>query len=765
MSAQRGRPEYRYIGKPVPRADAREKVAGRATYAGDIVRAGMLHGRILRSAVPHARILNVDTSRAAALPGVRAVITGQDFPGIRYGNWRLVPETQDELPLARDEVRYIGDEIAAVAAIDADTAAEALSLIRVDLEPLPAVFEVRSALAAGAPLVHADNGRPTNVSLERKIDYGDLDAAFAKAAHVQDDHFELPTVSHAYLEPCACVAEADPEGRITLWTSTQVPYIVQCLLAQALGMRENDVRVIKPAVGGGFGGKMELRSWDSCAALLAKKTGRPVKFVLSREEELAYGRRRHAMSIHSRTAFAKDGTILGKDFEVNLDGGAYNSMGPTATFLCGNFGTMLYRYPAYRYRGYHVYTNKTPAGAMRGFGAPQALFVTETQMNLAAEALGIDPLEIRLSNSMKTGDEIPGVARITSCGLPECLSTVAEATGYAEKRKSLPPGKGIGLACSTFITGGVFNWFNTPHEFSAAEVRAHEDGTVHLLTMAADIGQGCDTVLRQILAEELGISIERVRLTTADTALCPADLGTWGSRVTLMAGNAVLAAARQIKDELAGVVSARFDLNVIHEVGFADDRIFARARPDRGVTFGEAVAMAVRAKRGGPVVGQGGYTPRGKGLVTPTFSFAAQVVELDVDPETGLVRVEQVTTAHDSGTVINPLGVEGQLHGSIHMGLGYALCEELVTREGKTVNATFLDYKVMAAEDMPREKSFCVEIDDPEGPYGAKEAGEGLVSPTAPAVSEAVRHATGFRCVDLPITPEKILRGTGRLKD
>jgi len=757
---------YRWIGKPVPRADAREKVAGRAVYAGDLQRPGMLHGRLLRSPHPHARIVNVDVSKAAALPGVRAVITGQDFPGVKYGNWRLVPETQDELPLARDKVRFIGDEVAAVAAIDPDVAAEAIALVRVEYEPLPAVFDVAASLAEGAPLLHPENGRPTNVSLERKIDTGDVEAAFARADYVREDRFDLPTVSHAYLEPCACVAEADAEGRITLWTSTQVPYIVQCLLASALGLRENDVRVIKPAVGGGFGGKMELRSWEACAAFLARRTGRPVRFVLTREEELSYGRRRHAMSMRSRVGFRRDGTLVAKDLEVQLDGGAYNSMGPTATFLCGNFGAMLYRVPAYRYRGYHVYTNKTPAGAMRGFGAPQALFVSETQMSLAAEELGIDPLEMRLKNAMTTGDEIPGVARITSCGLVECIRKVAETTRFAEKRRTPRAGKGIGLACSTFITGGVFNWFDTPHEFSAAEVRAHEDGTVHLLTMASDIGQGSDTTLRQILAEELGISLDRVRLTTADTAQCPkADLGTWGSRLTLMAGNAVLAAARQIKEELAGVVSARLDLNVIHEIGFADDRVFVKARPDRGMTFGEAVAVAMRAKRGGPVVARGAYTPRGKGLVTPTFSFAAQAVEVDVDPDTGLVRVEKVTTAHDSGTVINPLGVEGQLHGSIHMGLGYALSEELVTREGRTLNTTFLDYKLLAAEDMPAEESFHVEVVDPEGPFGAKEAGEGLVSPTAPAVADAVAHATGFRCFDLPITPEKVLRGTGKLAD
>ncbi|MBI2893876.1 MAG: molybdopterin-dependent oxidoreductase [Deltaproteobacteria bacterium] len=748
----------RWIGQPVPRLDAPAKVTGRAIYAGDVTLPGMLHGRLLRSPVAHARIAGIDTSRAAALPGVKAVITGRDTPGIRYGNWRLMPQTQDELALQIDKVRFIGDEVAAVAAIDADTAAEALELIRVDYEPLPAVFDVESALAEGAPLIHDEGSLTSNVSLDRKIDYGDLEAAFARAAYVREDRFELPSVSHAYLEPCACVAEADLEGRLTLTTSTQTPYMVQCLLASALGMRENDVRVVKPTVGGGFGGKMELRSWEVCAAILARRTGRPVKFVLSREEELAFGRRRHAMTIRSRLAMDRGGTILGKDLEVWLDGGAYNSMGPTATFLCGNFGAMLYRHPAYRYRGYHVYTNKAPAGAMRGFGAPQALFVTESQMSMAAEELGLDPIELRLKNAMVAGDEIPGVAKISTSGLAECLRKVAEATSFERKRATTAAGRGIGIACSSFITGGVFNWFDTPHEFSAAEVRAHDDGTVHLLTMASDIGQGSDTVLRQILAEELGVSIDRIRLTAADTALCPkADLGTWGSRVTLMAGNAILAAARQVKDELAGVVSARFDLNVIHEIVFADDRVFARARPERGVSFGEAVAMAMRARRGGAVIGRGAYTPRGKGLVTPTFSFAAQVVELEVDRETGVVRVEKITTAHDSGTVINPLGVEGQLHGSIHMALGYALCEELVSREGRTLNPTLLDYKIAAAEDMPAGESHTVEIHDPEGPFGAKEAGEGLVSPTAPAVADAIHHATGFRSCSLPITPEKIL--------
>ena len=766
MSDQCKYPQYDFIGRSQPRFDAPEKVTGRARYTADIKLPGMLHGKLLRSPVPHARIKNIDVSKARALTGVKAVITGRDTPGIKYGNWRLVPASQDELPLAIDKVRFIGDEVAAVVAVDADTAEEALHLIKVDYEELPAVFNVDASLAPGAPRIHDETDSPGNISLDRKIDVGDLDGAFARADYVREDHFTVHEVSHAYLEPCATVAEADREGRITLWTSTQTPYIVQCLLASTLGLPENHIRVIKPFVGGGFGGKMELRPWEFCAAFLAGKLGRPVKFVLTRSEELATGRRRHGMKIRSKVGFSKDGTILAKDFEVYLDGGAYNSMGPTATFLCGNFGAMLYRYPNYRYRGYHVYTNKPPAGAMRGFGAPQALFAAESQMNMAAEDLGLDPIELRIKNAMVEGDQIEGVATISSCGFIESLEKVAEMSGWKEKRANLEPGQGIGVGCYSFISGGVFNWFNTQYNFSAAEVRAHDDGTVHLLTMASDIGQGSDTVLRQILAEELGLDAANIRMTSADTAMTPkADLGTWGSRVTLMAGNAVIEAARQVKEQLVGVISARFNLNVIHDIVFKNGRVYAAARPDRGLSFGEAVAMAMKAGRGNEIIGRGGYTPRRKGLVSPAFSFGAQVAEVKVDLDTGLIEVEKMTTAHDCGTVINPLSVEGQLEGSIHMGLGYTLCEQFVMRDGQTLNTTFLDYKLPAAEDMPPSESLCVDTYEEEGPFGAKEAGEGLVSPTAPAIADAVFHAAGYRCMDLPITPEKILVGMGKIPE
>lgn len=753
---------YATICKDTPRTDGKAKATGTALYVDDMKLPGMLYGKLLRSPVAHARIKSIDTAAAKALSGVKCVITGKDIPKVKYGNWRLFPSTQDETALAMDKVRFIGDEVAAVAAVDRETAEKALDLIQVEYEELPTSFDIDSSLGDGAPVIHDTS--PSNISIDRKISYGNIEEGFKNSDYVREDTFTVHAVSHAYMEPCSALARYEADGRITLWTSTQVPYIVQCLLASTLEMRENDIRVIKPNVGGGFGGKMELRAWDFCAAFMAKATGKPVKFTLTREEEFIAGRRRHPMTIHSKVGFKKDGTLMAKDLHIHLDGGAYNAMGPTATFLCGNFGAMLYRYPNYRFLGEHVYTNKPPASAMRGFGAPQTLFAAETQMNMAAKDLGIDPIDIRLKNAMVTGDELPDVATISSCGFVESLEEVRKISDWDEKRKNFKNGQGIGIGCYSFISGGVFNWFNTQYPFSAAEIRAYSDGTVHLLTMASDIGQGSDTVLVQILAEALGIRMEDIRLTAADTAMTPqADLGSWGSRVTLMAGNAVLDAANQIKEKLFGAVSAKFNLNVIYDFECRDGRIFAAGKPDKGMDFGEAVAFVQKINRGEPLVARGSYTPRGKGLVSPAFSFGAQVAQVQVDEDTGKVQVEHMWTAHDCGTVLNPMAVEGQLEGSVQMGLGYALCEQFVMEDGKTLNTNFLDYKVPAALDMPPGESVCIETYEDEGPMGAKEAGEGLASPTAPAIGEAVYHATGIRCKDLPITPEKILKGMGKL--
>ncbi|MEW5913084.1 MAG: molybdopterin cofactor-binding domain-containing protein [Thermodesulfobacteriota bacterium] len=752
------------IGQSIPRLDAPDKVTGRAIYTDDIKLPGMLYGRLLRSPLAHAKIKRIDVSKAKALPGVKDVITGADTPQVKYGNWRLVPTSQDELPLAVDKVRFVGDEVAAVAAIDPETAERACALIEVEYGELPAIFTVEEATAEGAPLIHEES--PGNVSLVRKIAYGDLEAMFAQAHYVREDTFKVHAVQHAYLEPCACLAQAEEGRRVTLWTSTQTPYIVQCLLASTLGLPENNVRVMKVAVGGGFGGKMELRPWEFCAAFMSLRIGRPVKFTLTRSDELAFGRRRHPMSIYSKVAFDKNGKLLAKDFQVLLDGGAYNAMGPTATFLCGTFGNMLYNFPAYRYLGQHVYTNKPPASAMRGFGAPQAAFAAETQMNIAAEEMGMDPIDLRLINAMQTGDEIPEVATISSCGFKESLEKVRQISGWDLKRKDKKPGRGLGIGCFSFISGGVFNWFNTKYNFSAAEVKVFEDGTAQLACMACDIGQGPDTVLRQILSAELGISIDNIRLISMDTATTPkADLGTWGSRVTLMNGNAIIQAAGKIKDMLAPVLFSQFDLNQIHDLAFEDDKVFVRANPKKSMPLAECVYKALRGRRGEPLTARGYYTPRNKGLVSPAFSFGAQVAEVVVDPDTGLTKVVQMYTAHDCGVPINKMAVEGQLEGAVQMGLGYTLMENLILdQQGRTLNTTFLDYKMPTAQDMPPGVSVDVDTYEPEGPFGAKEAGEGLAIPTAPAIAHAVYEACGYRCQDLPITPEKVLRALGKIK-
>ena len=404
--------QFSIVGKDVPRNDAVAKARGSAIYTDDMKLPGMLFGQILRSPLAHARITNIDTTKAEALPGVKSVITGKDIPKVKYGNWRLFADTQDEYALAVDKVRFIGDEVAAVAAIDRETAREAVELIEVEYEALEGLYDIDTSTKEGAPAIH--DYCPDNVSVNRKIEYGDIEKGFAESDYVREDTFKVHAVSHAYLEPCSALAQVDLDSRITLWTSTQVPYIVQCLLASTLEMRENDIRVVKPFVGGGFGGKMELRTWEFCAAFMAKQTGRPVKFTLSREEEFLTGRRRHPMTLHSKVGFKKDGTLMAKDLKIMLDGGAYNAMGPTATFLCGNFGAMLYRYPNYRFHGRHAYTNKPPASAMRGFGAPQSLYASEIQMNMAAEALGIDPVDLRLKNAQVSGDKIPDVATISS---------------------------------------------------------------------------------------------------------------------------------------------------------------------------------------------------------------------------------------------------------------------------------------------------------------------------------------------------------------
>jgi 4-hydroxybenzoyl-CoA reductase alpha subunit len=745
--------KYSVIGQRVRRVDGPDKVTGSAKYTFDMVLPNMLYGKILRSPYPHAKILNIDTSMAEKLIGVKAVVTGKDTPGRKQGIWRRFPELCDEEILCREKVRYIGDAVAAVAAIDEDTAEEALDLIEVEYEPLPAVFDPLEAIKEDAPQIH--DGVELNMNVTRHIEWGDVDEAFKKCDHVREDKFKCSSQAHVCMETHCAVASFDHGGKLTVWTSTQSSYYIQRLLADILDLREGDIRVIKPPTGGGFGSKFELDSAQFCAAVLSMKLRQPVKIVLSREEEFTATKRRTPMYYYLRLGAKKDGTLLAKEVRVITEGGAYTAMGATALYLTGFFSSFPYKYPNYRYDGYRVYTNTAPTSAMRGFGAPQATFAGESQIDMMAEDLGIDPIEIRRKNGMTPDYEVPGQAYIQSCGLHECLDAIEE---HIKKRGQLPPNHGIGVAAYGFMSGGIFNWFDTPYAFSAALVRINIDGKVDLFTGACDIGQGSDTTLSMICAEELGVRLEDVRILASDTGICPADLGAWGSRETLMNGNAVKMAAADAKRQLLEFAAAKMGANIVYDLDIKDRWIHLVDRPERGVSYFDIVKEAIRGRDGEVIIGRGHYTPHRKGMISPAYSFGVQAAEVEVDPETGKYRLINVTTAHESGTVINPVGIEGQLEGAIMMAGGYGFCEDQPMDGGNILNPSIADYKLIRSLEMPETEILEIDTYEPEGPFGAKEAGEGLTNPTAGAIGNAVFHAVGVRVADLPITPEKVFR-------
>jgi 4-hydroxybenzoyl-CoA reductase subunit alpha len=713
----------------------------------------MLYGKILRSPHPHARILSIDTSKAEKLIGVKAVATGKDTPGRKLGVWRRFPELCDEEFLCREKVRYIGDPVAAVAAIDEDTAEEALDLIEVEYELLPPVFDPLEAIKEEAPQIH--DGVELNINVTRHIEWGDVDEAFKHCDHVREDQFKCASQAHVCMETHDAVASFDHGGKLTVWTSTQAAYFMQVLLAEALDLREGDVRVIKLPTGGGFGSKFELDSAQFCASVLSMKLRRPVKIVLTREEEFTATKRRTPMYYYLRLGAKKDGTLLAKEVRVITEGGAYTGMGATALYLTGFFSSFPYKYPNYRYDGYRVYTNTAPTSAMRGFGAPQAVFVGESQLDMLAEDLGIDPIEIRRKNGMTPNYEVPGQAYIQSCGLQQCLDKIEE---HIKERGELPPNRGIGVAAYSFMSGGIFNWFDTPYAFSSALVRINIDGKVDLFTGACEIGQGSDTTLSMICAEELGVRLDDIRIYSGDTGICPADLGAWGSRETLMNGNAVKMAAADAKRQLLEFAGAKLGANIVYDLDIKDRWVHLVDRPERGFSYFDIVKEAIRGRDGEVIIGRGHYTPHRKGMISPAYSFGVQAAEVEVDPETGGYRLINITTAHESGTVINPIGIEGQLEGAIAMAGGYGYCEDQPMDEGRILNPSIADYKLIRSLDMPETKILEIDTYEPEGPFGAKEAGEGLTNPTAGAIGNAVYKAVGVRINDLPITPEKVFR-------
>ena len=752
--------KYSVIGKATRNIDGVAKVTGEARYTFDMTLPGMLYGKLLRSPHPHARIISIDTSEAERLPGVKVVITGKDTPGGKYGPWRRFPELMDEEVLATTKVRFIGDAVAAVAATREDIAKRALELIKVKYELLPAVFNPVEAAKDDVPQIH--DGVENNINVTRHIEWGDVDEAFKTADYVREDRYELSSQSHVPLEVSDALASFDKStGRLTVWTSTQVPYYVQLGIADALKMREGDIRVIKPHVGGAFGGKISAYTEQICAALLSIKTGKPVKIVLNREEEFAVTRRRTPMSIAIKIGAKKDGTIVAKEAKVITDGGAYTYLGSTALYLVGTYLSFPYKIPNYRFDGCRVYTNNNPSSAMRGFGGPQAVYASETQIDRLAHDIGIDPIEIRRKNGMTPHYVVPGQATIESCGLQECIDKIEQKV---KKWGKLPKYQGVGMVCYGFMCGGIFNWINTPYAFSGAMVRVNVDGTVDLFTQASDIGQGSNTALAMICAEELGISLKDIRLHVADTGITPVDLGAWGSRQTLMSGNAVKAAAADIKRKLMDVARIKLGENIVYDLEAKHGRIYLTLRPERGYSYYNIVKDAIKYNDGEPLIGTGHYTPHGKGMVSPAFTFGAQAVKVEVDIETGRVKLLDIVTAHDCGQVINPPAVRGQVEGATHMAAGYGLTEELRSEDGLVLNASLAYYKILRYRDMPHITTLEVHTHEPEGPFGAKEAGEGLTTPTAAAIANAVYHAVGVEINSNPLTAERVFEALKKNK-
>ncbi|MHB8588952.1 MAG: molybdopterin cofactor-binding domain-containing protein [Candidatus Dormibacteraceae bacterium] len=740
------------IGKPLPKVDAVGKVTGRAIYADDMLLPRTLHCRILRSPHPHARILSIDTSAARRIPGVQAVITGADLP-IKFG---ILPVTQDERALEHEKVRYVGDPIAAVAAIDEEIAAAACDAISVEYEVLEPVMSIDEALAEPKEERIQDYGGPNNIHKLVALEFGDVESGFARADFVREDVFFFQGNTHLPMEQHSATATY-LDGKVTLWSSTQVVHYVHRALSKVLELPMNRIRVIGAAHGGGFGGKTDPFAHEIIVSKLAMLTGRPVKCTLTREEVFYAHRGRHPVLMWVRSGVTRDGRITALHFRTALDGGAYGSYGVASTFYTGALQTVTYDIPAYRFEGCRVFTNKPPCGPKRGHGTPQPRFALELHLEKVAHDLGIDPVDLKQRNFVKPHTLTVNWLRVTSCGLEECTERVITASGYKHRDKK--PGHGMGFAISSYLSGAgtAIYWNDMPH----SEVQIKVDrGGVTAYCGAMDIGQGSDSVLATIVAEELGLQPADVRLVTADTDTTPVDLGSYSSRVTFMVGNAAIEAARKMRGMLVEAVAAKMKCNAsVIEVGGGHIGDFS---------FEEASMLA--EGRFGTLTSAGSYTPpkiagpyKGSGVgPSPAYSYSACVVDLDADARTGLVQVNKIWIAHDVGRAINPLLVEGQVEGSVYMGLGEALMEEQVFRKGLHKWPSMLEYKSLTFLDMPEVETFIVETVDPEGPYGAKEAGQGPLLPVPPAVCSAVYDALGVWIDEVPVTPEKIVEALRR---
>jgi 4-hydroxybenzoyl-CoA reductase subunit alpha len=794
--------DFSIIGKPTAMVDAAEKTTGQGKYTDDLSLPGMLVGKILHSPYPHARIKRIDTSRAEKLEGVIAVAIGPDAPN-PYG---ILPVGHDEHALCIDKVRYVGDNVACVAAIDETTADKALQLIDVDYELLPAYFDPEESMKAEADLIH-DN-KPHNTEKDYHHVFGDPDRGFAEADQIAEARFIAGEVTHAAMEPHSTLAsfEIDPHtgkpGRLTIWSSTQVPYYLQHKLSLVLDMPMAQIRVIKPLVGGGFGGKSEVIPLEIIAAVAARKARAPVKITYTREEVFWAHRGRPRTIIDLKTGVTRDGHITAVKAKVIQDGGGYCSYGVVTILYSGALLGALYDIPNIQYDGYRVLTNKPACGAMRGHGTVNVRFAFESQLDELAAKIGMDPAEIRRRNLLKPPAITVNGLRVQSYGLPECIEQVVASSDWNHRKGHLPKGRGLGIACSHYVSGAANSIIRSDMPHSTVNIKIDRDGGVVVYTGASEIGQGSDTMTAQIAAETLGCSLGRIKIVAADTDLTPIDIGSYSSRVTFMAGNATLRAAQEVKKQIASAAARKMNC-AVEELIFRADSVSKKngnagagdspvqepgaatvsgrvegqilrgslqqkrkdEAPKDRLSFEEAVVAAIDFH--GALTGTGSYAPppearggkhKGGGVgPSPAYSYSAQVADVSVDQETGEVTVHKVWAAHDCGRALNPVSVEGQIIGSVWMGMGQALTEEMIWKDGMLMNPGLLEYRSPSAVESPEIEPIIVESIDPEGPFGAKECSEGSLAATIPAIANAIYDAVGIRLHESPFTPERVL--------
>lgn len=793
--------DYKYIGKDAIRPDAADKAAGRAYYIHDLQRPGMLHAKIKFSDYPHARIKHIETSQAERLPGVKAVITAANTPEIRFGFLR------DNLALKKDKVRQYRDEIAAVAAIDPEIAAAAVELIEVEYEPLPGVFDPNEALKADAPLVHDldPKGKPridNRLALKYYHKSGDLESGKQTAQHMAEGEYTTPLVQQSCMGTAGCIAEFDLNNNLTLWAKTQIPFLAQRDFNRALadmGLVGKNTRIIIPSLGGGFGTGLDTHAYEYIAILLAFHTGHPVKILYTRDEEFAFLSPRQSSIIRIKQGCDDDGRLTFREVNVLQDNGAYTSWGSTYPSVMMLPATSLYRVPNIAFNAQLVYTNNTYCQAMRGYGNPELTWALENNLDELAEAAGFDPVEFRLLNRNQPGETTPMGLKVSTCGLEQCLGSVAKKLDWKQKRNRNKR-RGIGLASLIHVGGGGRIYRS---DASGLILKLDDFGNVYAFHGGVEMGQGLHAVLISAISEALGVSPAKVIINPTDTGTCPWDVGTHASRGAFMAANTAILAAEKLRKQIFSYAeeffvtevqknlkkylqqnpntkTPDFDLEKAAKSNAFDMRdgiIFLKDGPQEpwlSMELGKLLRAIHFRNQGQMLTTEVFYDPpnelpdfeKGIGNISATYAYGAQGAEVEVDTETGEIKILRLVAAHDVGKILNPQGLKGQIYGALAQGVGYALYEELQIHEGKILNPNFRDYKIPSIQEMdfPIDLEF-VETNDKFGPFGAKGVAEPGLVPTAPAIANAIYDAVGIRLRDLPMTPEKVLKALQQLKN